>query len=109
MRTMLAILAALTLATLASPAAAKDKKPSAVKVYMCESVDVYTDSVDASHPSTRIAESCRDVSPATAQKAIDRCSAKGDPAKCEVLYSADRKTLMIETKIVIASVARGGK
>jgi hypothetical protein len=109
------LIAAVSIAILGYPCYAEAKeprKPSGVKVHMCESVDVYTGAVDASHPATRIAESCRDVSPATAQKAIDRCAAKG-PEVCEVLYTADRKTLLIESKIVVstaaATVARGGK
>lgn len=100
-------LVSVSLLTLASTASAKDRKPSsAVKVHICESVDLYTDVVDSSHPATRIAESCRDVSVSTAQKAIDKCSAKNDASKCEVLYSADKKTLMIETKIVVTGGAK---
>lgn len=102
MRFVLAILATLMIATLAPSASAKGPKASAAKVHLCESIDVYTGAVDASHPSTRIAEACRDVSVKVAQKAVDKCSAESAEV-CEVLYSADRKTLMIERKILVSS------
>lgn len=91
----------LAILTLSGTAFAKEPKAShVVKIHVCESVDLYQGSVDENHTSTRIAESCRDVSIASAQKAMAKCSAQTSDV-CEVLVSADKKTIMVEHKIVV--------
>lgn len=105
----LIILAAIA-AFVAAPSVAHGKekaprKPSGARVHMCESVDVYTGRVAADAPHTRIAEACRDVAASAAQKAIVKCQAEGTAERCEVLFSADRKTLFIERKIVVSPEA----
>ncbi len=98
------VLAAIATAFVPSIAhAEKPAKKAAPAIHMCESIDLYAGKVDSNTESTRVAEVCRDVSIKVAQKAIAKCAAE-TPETCEVLKSADGKTLMIEHKL-----STGGK
>lgn len=97
------VLAALASAFLTAPVHAKPRgkgKASPV-VRVCTSVDVYEGAIDAVHPMHRVSEVCADVAPNVARAAIEACSAEGDPAACEVLMTPDRRTILIERKILI--------
>lgn len=107
MRPLYLFLAILTAAILTSGGAAAKPKAATLTIRVCASVDVYTGAIDASHPSTRIAESCRDMTVKAARKAIDACAVQG-PEACEVLYTADKKAVLLETKILVSDASIGG-
>lgn len=93
------VLAAIAAAFL-FPAIAEGKEPKAAasKVHMCESTDLYFGPVTAGTRAKRIAETCKDVSVKAAARKINACAAEG-PEVCEVLYTANLATLLIEHKI----------
>lgn len=107
MRPFFFILAILTAAILASADASAKPKAQGLTIRVCASVDVYSGAIDANHPATRIAEACRDMTVKAARKAIDACQVQG-PEACEVLHSADRKTILLETKILVSDTPIGG-
>lgn len=82
------------------PAIAEGKEPkaAAVKVHMCESVDLYFGPIAAGTRTARLSEVCKDVTVKAAARKINACAAEG-PEVCEVLYTADRATLLIERKL----------
>lgn len=96
MKLSLAIVAALILVP-SIATAEKKPKAHAVKVRMCESVDLYFGPVSSETRHERIAYGCFETSPSAAQKKIQACNAQGSE-RCETVIGKDR-VVNIEHKI----------
>ena len=71
-----------------------------MSILLCVALHLYSGPINAQTSVTEVSRSCKSVQVTAARKAISKCQKQG-AEQCEVLMSADKKSIIIENKVQV--------